>query len=168
MRKLLPVVIATLMIACKKNNDNPNEVNSTDKTFLLQTYLAGKEEIKAGQLAISKTSNAAVKEFGQQIIDGYRMAQSDIVDVANKLNLALTDTVSISTRGSSTLGELSGYSFDTAYIKSRARSQMVMLGIFQNELNNGNNTYVRYYYLNKYIDKVQDYFHKADSLSRAL
>ena len=47
MRKLLPVVvIATLFIACKKENDNPNEVNATDKNFLAQTYLAAKTEIQ--------------------------------------------------------------------------------------------------------------------------
>jgi putative membrane protein len=168
MRKLIPVAIATLLIACTKNHDNPNEVNAADKAFLIQMYQASKEEIKAGQLAINKTSSAAVKEFGQQMITGYAMAQSDLVAVASKLSFSLADTFVIHTQASSALNEVDGYVFDTAYTRSRLRSQSALLTVFQNELNSGNNTYVRYYFLNKYIDKVRAYRQLADSLSRRL
>jgi putative membrane protein len=168
MRKLLPVVIATLLIACKKDNDNPNEVNSTDKNFLIQTYLAAKGEIQAGQLALNKSGNGMVQSFGQRIIADYKAAQTDLIAVANKLNFSLTDTTMIGNRSISYFDELSGYSFDTAYLQSRMQSQLELLRKFQIELNNGNNTYVRYYFLNKYIDKVRAYYQEADSISRAL
>lgn len=66
------------------------------------------------------------------------------------------------------LNERNGYSFDTAYMRSRTLSQMNTLNIFQNELNNGNNTYVRYYFLNKYADKIRAYYLEADSILRVL
>lgn len=169
MRKLLPVVlIATLMISCKKENDNPNELNSTDKNFLIQTYLVTKEEIRLGQLAINKTNHPPIQNFGQRIIADYKAAQADLKEVANKLHFALTDTVTLGMQSTSSLNELNGYFFDTAYIHSRARSQMNTLGLFQNELNNGNNTYLKYYFLNKYIDKVRSYYQEAESLARSL
>jgi putative membrane protein len=167
MRKLLPVVIATLLIACKKNDRNPNEVNSTDKNFLIQTYLAAKAEIEAGQLALNKSGNAVVQNLGQRIIADYKAAQTDLIAVANKLKFSLSDTATIGSRRITYLNELNGYSFDTAYIQSSMRSQSGLLRNFQDELNNGNNTYVRYYFLNKYIDKVRAYYSEADSISRA-
>jgi putative membrane protein len=167
MRKLLPVVIATLMIACKKNNDNPNDVNATDKAFLVQAYQAGREEIKTGQLALNRSNDQAVKTFAQNLIAGYTEAQSDLIAVANKIGFALTDTVSVRAQTISALNDLNGFSFDTAYTASRVRTQMAVLSIYQNELNNGNNTYVRYYFLQKHLDKVRAFFQQADSLSRA-
>lgn len=167
MRKLLPVaMIATLMIACKKEK-NPNEVNPTDKNFIIQTYLASKAEIETGQLALSKSDNPVILDFVQKMIADYQSAQLDLIAVSNKLNFAMTDTVLVKSQNSSGLGEFSGYSFDTAYMSSRAKTQMNMLHLFQDELNNGNNTYVRYYFFNKYIDKVRDYYHQADSISLA-
>jgi putative membrane protein len=168
MRKLLPVVITTLMIACTKNTDNPNEVNATDKSFLIQAYQAGKEEIRTGQLALSQSTNPAIKAFAQNLISGYTDAQSDLLAVASKVGFALTDTFTLRTQTASALTAFNGDSFDTAYAGSRMRSQMKVLSIFQNELNNGNNTYIRYYYFNKYIDQVRKYFRQADSLSKAL
>lgn len=168
MRKVLPLVIATLMIACKKNKDNPNEVNSTDQTFLIQIYQAGREEIKAGKLAIERASDPAVRRLGQDILAGYQNAQSDVIDVASKLNLSLADTAMVHGQGVGALGEVSTYSFDTAYVRSRTKTQLAILHLFQDELNNGNNPYVRYYFLNRHIDKVRTYLHRADSLSRAL
>jgi predicted outer membrane protein len=169
MRKLLPVVmIATFIVACKKNNDNPNAINPTDKSFLIQTYLASKAEIKLGQLALTKAGSPAVQNFGQRIIADYKELQSDLMAVASKINFPLTDTVLISSRTTSALNELNGSAFDSEYMRSDALSQRNMLDIFQNELNSGNNTYVRYYFLNKYIDQVRAFYIEADSLSRKL
>ena len=131
MRKLLPVVIATIMIDCKKNNDNPNEVNATDKAFLVQAYQAGKEEIRTGQLALSQSTNPAIKAFAHNLISGYTDAQSDLLAVASKVGFALTDTFSLRTQTASTLTTLSGDSFDTAYAGSRMRWVMKVLSIFQ-------------------------------------
>jgi putative membrane protein len=169
MRKLLPVaVVAILMISCSKEKEEPNEVNPTDKAFIVQTYLAGKAEIRAGQLAIDKGSSITVKNFAHQIVADYQLMQSDLIAVANKLNFALTDTATLSAQNISGLAESSGFAFDTAYLGSRARSHLSILSVFQQELNEGNNPYVRYYFLNKYIDKIRGYFREADSLSRAL
>jgi putative membrane protein len=167
MKKVLPVaVIATLLMSCQKDK-NPNEVNAADKAFILQTYMAGKAEIAAGELALVKSANPIVQNFGQRVIADYRMAQSDLVAVAEKLDLSLTDTVATTIQSVSGLGEFTGISFDTAYLGSRTRSHMNTLSIFQEELNNGNNPYVRYYFLNKYIDKIRAYYSEADSLSRS-
>ena len=168
MRKLLPVVmIATFIVACKKNTDNPNAVNSTDKSFLTQTYLASKAEIQLGKLALNKTGSPTVQSFGQRIMARYKEVQSDLIAVASKINFLLTDTVMISNQTTSALNELNGLAFDMAYMRNVASNQRKTLENFQNELTNGNNTYVRYYFLNKYIDNIRAFYIEADSLSRS-
>lgn len=169
MRKLLPVVmIATFIVACKKNNDNPNAVNATDKSFLTQTYLASKTEIQLGKLALAKTSNPNVQSFGQRIITSYKEMQSELMAVADKINFPISDTAFISGQSATPLIELSAPSFDAAYMRNAASNHRNILDQFQNELSNGNNTYVRYYFLNKYIDKIRAYYIEADSISRRL
>jgi predicted outer membrane protein len=116
---------------------------------------------------LNKANSSAVQNFAQKIIGGYKDVQSDLIAVANKVNFSLTDTVSIERQAIASLNELNGYSFDTAYMRSSASNQN-MLDIFQKELNNGNNTSVRYYFLNKYIDKIKGYYIEADSISRRL
>ena len=169
MRKLLPVVmIATFILSCRKNNDNPNALNSTDKNFLIQTYLASKAEIQFGRLALAKAGNPAIKNFGQRMISDYQELQSDLIAVANKINFGLADTISVSAQNASFLNELNGYSFDTAYIRGSADRQRSILDFFQEEISKGNNTYVKYYFVDKYYDEVRMNFIEADSISRRL
>jgi predicted outer membrane protein len=166
MRMLLPfVVLTTLSIACNKDDDNPNAVNSSDKNFLIQTFQAARAEIKAGGLALINSNSSVVQNFSQRVITDYRSMQSDIKAVADKINFALTDTVALTIQSAN---NVSGYSFDTAYIRSTARNQINLLSIFQNETNTGNNTYVRHYFLNKYVDMIKAYYLEADSIFRTL
>ncbi len=166
MRKLLPVTIATLLISCSKDNDNPNAVNSTDKSFIIKTYLATQAEIAAGLLTAAQGSDPLIKDFARRLGDDYKTMQQDLVEVANKVSFALADTFSVSAYSLTGLSDLSGYIFDTTYINSRVRSHSSLLKIFQDEMNNGNNTYVRYYFLHKHLDKVKYHYLKADSISR--
>jgi predicted outer membrane protein len=155
------------MIGCNKQNDNPNAVNSTDKNFLIQTYVAAKQT-QSCTLALNKSSSPSIRNFSQKVLGKYKAMETDLIAIAYKLNLALTDTTSIGNESLNDLNELNGYSFDSAYIRSTAKSQMNALSLFENEINNGNNTYVRYYFVNKYIDDVRSLYFEADSISRVL
>jgi putative membrane protein len=166
MRKLLPVVITTLLIACSKNTDHPNEINSADRSFIVQTFIAARNEITAGELTTNRSSDPVIKNFARELIADYTMMQEDLIAVVNKIDLALADTVLFAVQAPSALSELSGYAFDTAYMNSRVESHLATLKIFQDEMNNGNNTYLRYYFLHKHMDKVKVYYLKADSIAR--
>lgn len=168
MRKLLPVVIATLLISCSKKSDDPNQVNSTDRNFIVQAYLATRTEIAAGQLTTNQATDPIVRDFGRRIVADYKMIQADLMAVADKINFALGDTGSVQSQAMGNLTELTGRSFDTAYIISRVQSHSSILKIFQEEMNSGNNTYLRYYFLHKHMDKIKNYYLEADSISRLM
>lgn len=167
MRKLLhAIIISIFLLACNKGNEDPNSLNEQDKVFLRQVYISNKIEIEAGQLALNTSNNTMVRNFARDVVNYYNRAQMDLKEVFNKVAFQL-DSNLIPAQGL-LFSDLSGYTFDTSYMKSRVITHRNLLSVFQNELNEGNHTYVRYYYLNKYLDGIRSYSLQADSIARAL
>ena len=166
MRKLLPVVITVFLMACNKNEDNPNALNEQDKTFLRQVYASNRYEIEAGQQALNTSTNAGVRSFAADAINLYSAAQNDLRELIAKINFS-PDTTRIPVQAP-LFSDMSGHVFDTAYMKSRVTTHQNMLAVYQNQMNEGNHTYVRYYYFNKYFEGIRSNYLRADSIARAL
>jgi predicted outer membrane protein len=156
-----------MLFSCYKNDD-PNLLNKTDKEFLLRTYLQSRMEIEAGQLALGRGHHPSVYQFAQKLITHYTATREDVMTVAQEIGYNLSDTASLQLLNTSGLELIAGSSFDTAYLNSCISSHHEILNSFQKEFNEGNNTYVRYYLINRHIDKVKEYLVEADSLSRTL
>lgn len=167
MKRMLPVAMMALLLSCNKHDDNPNAVNAVDKQFMIQTYLDNRTEIQSSQMALNLSTNSDVRYFANALFRQSSFAQSDLIAVAKQINFSLTDTASENYQSASTTNGTTGYS-DTGYIRNSARILQSSLRSFQNELNEGNNTYLRHYYLNKYVNGIKDYYLLADSLSRKL
>ena len=168
MKRVLPAaIILVLFTSCTKRDNNPNAVNQADKDFILQTYFTNKTLIQSGQSALSQSGNSSIKYFAKAIVLQSQFAQTDLLAVANKINFNLSDTSANNPPSGFTGSAATEYS-DAAYIKSSANVLQSSLRVFQKELNEGNNTYVRYYYLNKYVSGIKESYLFADSLSRKL
>lgn len=166
MRKLLPVMIALFLLACNKNEDNPNSLNEQDKAFLTQVYASNRNEIEAGQIALNSSSNVTIRNFAREAVNFYTSAQNDLRELISKITFNL-DTTRIPVQGS-LFADLGGYTFDTSYMKSRVATHRNLLAVYQNQMNEGNHTYVRYYYFNKYFEGIRTNYLKADSIARSL
>lgn len=166
MRKLLPVMIALSLIACNKNEDNPNTLNDQDKAFLTQVYASNRNEIEAGQIALNTSSKETVRSFASDAVNFYTAAQKDLRELISKISFN-PDTTRIPVQGS-LFADLGGYTFDTAYMKSRVLTHRNLLAVYQNQMNEGNHPYVRYYYFNKYFEGIRTNYLKADSIARDL
>ena len=165
MKRMLPAaIILVLLVSCTKRDDNPNAVNQTDKDFMLQTYFTNKILIQSGKLALNQSNNSSIKYFSQSIVRQSEFAQTDLIAVANKINFNLSDTSKNNPLPANATSEYS----DAVYIKNNAAVLQSFLLVFQKELNEGNNTYLRYYYLNKYVGGIKEFYLFADSLSRKL
>jgi putative membrane protein len=158
-----------LLSSCDKNDDNNNnEINSTDQNFMTQVAIGNKAEIMAGQLAATKGNSAGVRSFGQLMVTEHGQAQSDLQSLATSLSRTLPDSVDAEHQALMTrLNSLSGYSFDTAYINSQVKDHQKTVTLFQAEIINGNNDIVQNY-ATKYLPHIQMHLQKADSLSITL
>lgn len=170
MKKLFLVgtLALTILSSCDKDDNDNNDVNSTDRSFVTQVAIGNKAEIMAGQLAVTKGNSAGVKAYGQLMVTEHGLAQTDLQNVASGIGITLPDTVDAEHQALMVrLNSLSGYSFDTAYINSQVKDHQKTLSIFQMEVSSGNNTTVRNY-ANKYLPHIQMHLQSADSLRIAL
>lgn len=159
--------LMALVTSCDKDNDD-NDLNSTDHTFMTQVAIGNNAEIMAGNLAATKGNDPAVRAFGQMMVTEHGLAKNDLQDIASDLGRNLPDTVDAEHQALMVyLNSLSGYSFDTAYMNSQVRDHLKTLNIFQMELSGGQHQRVRNYAQN-YLPHIQMHYHKADSLARAL
>ncbi len=167
MRKVLPVVMIVLLISCSKRNDDPNALNNEDRLFISSLIQSHQIEIRESQLALSRSQHPAVRMFATEAIEQYTAARQDVMDVISRVGYDLKDTASVSLRADDHTRNLSGFDFDTAFMKSRVRTHQVMMELYRNEINNGNHTYVRNYLVNKGLDQVRSNWMRADSIVRA-
>lgn len=154
---------AVLFCACKK--DNNNSLNDTDKNFMTQVAIGNNAEIHAGQLATTKTDNDSIRAFGEFMVTEHGQAQNDLKTLGSNVNYTISDSVDAAHQQLiAMLNNLSSHNFDTAYINSQIRDHQNTLNVFQNEINNGNQSDVKAY-ANKYLPHIQEHLRMADSLA---
>jgi putative membrane protein len=169
-KTLLAASMAIIVLAsCKKDdNDNENDMNSTDETFVTQVAIGNKAEVMAGQLAATKGTSAGVKAFGQMMVTEHTQAQTDLQAVYSGLGRTMPDSVDLEHQALMTrLNSLTGFAFDTAYMNSQVKDHQKTLTIFQSEVSSGNNMNVQTY-ASTYLPHIQMHLQTADSLSKTL
>lgn len=161
------VCLMASLVACDKDDDT-NNVNDTDRNYVVMASISNNAEIMAGQLAAGKASNAAVKMFGQHMVDEHGPAQQDLRNRASAVGLSVADTVDAEHKAlMARLSSLSGYSFDTAYINSQLKDHAKTVDLFNTEINGGNNQQLRSY-AQQYLPHIQMHYAKADSIRKGL
>jgi putative membrane protein len=156
-----------LFSSCTKHNEN-NELNTVDLAFMQQMSLNHKSEIEAAKLITSNGNAATIKDFGQDMSTFYTNSQSELERLAATVNLDIENGLDIhSQQAVARLNVLSGYSLDTAYINAEVKTHRVMMALFQDAFNNGNNATVKGY-VHRHFEEIEKNFLRADSLARHL
>jgi len=166
MTKLIMVMSVAAAIglgACHKD-DNNNSVNATDRDFMVNASYGNVAEVDAGQLAISKGSTAAVRNFGQMMINDHSTAQAELNSLGSQYNVSLPTTPDQAHQAmKQQLMNLTGTAFDSTYISAQVTDHQNTVQLFQNEIDNGNNSSIKAY-ATKYLPAIQMHLHTADSL----
>jgi putative membrane protein len=88
-----------------------------DKTIVIGMARANMAEIEAGKLALSKSEDAAVKTFAQQMIDDHTKALNEVTTLAQAKGLSLpSDLDAEHKKMAAELGKLKGAAFDKRYM----------------------------------------------------
>ena len=160
------LLASVVLSSCDKNDDNKgNDLNATDKNFLVNASISNNAEIELANLAVSKAVSPVVTSFAQQMITDHTTAQSDLKDVANKVNFAITDSIdALHQVLKDQLTTLEGSAFDSAYIHSQVADHDQALSLYNLEQTSGNQNGVLYY-ANNYKPKIQMHRDLADSIA---
>lgn len=105
--------------ALNNNGQDPNgPAAMMDKAFVSKALQGGLAEVQFGQLAVQKSNNPDVKQFGQKMVDDHTKLGDEMKQVAQQLDVKPPTSLSSKDRATmKNLKAMSADSFDKAYIK---------------------------------------------------
>lgn len=93
-------------------------LSKTDKKAMMDMAIANMAEVETGKLALSKSQNAEVKTYAQQMIDDHGKALSELQTLAQQKGVTLPTELDAKHKAmAAKLEKLSGDAFDKEYMK---------------------------------------------------
>ncbi len=122
----------------RKIMNNTTQISDDDREFMMKAAHAGAAEIKAGEMALSKTQNADVKKFAQRMIDDHTQANEKLKKLAGEKNVALpTEPDEDQKEKANELEQLSGDDFDAEYMDVQVGDHETVIDFFEDEADGG-------------------------------
>lgn len=116
------------------------KVTAQDKAFLRAAHQSNLTEIKAGQLALKKSKNKAVRDLGAMFIRDHTKTDADLKAVAEKLGVSLPSRPNpVQRADAAKLEKLSATAFDKFWIKSQTAGHRKAKATGEKELKKGSN-----------------------------
>jgi putative membrane protein len=139
-----------------------------DKRFLTQVTQASMLNVAMGKLAVEKSSNDAVKQFGQKMATDHDRGLAVFKKVATKDGVTVSDELDSKHKERlDKLAKLSGPEFDRAYVKDQLKAHQQMVSYFESEADNGTETAAKKMATNM-LPAVQQHLDAAKELSKSL
>jgi len=115
-----------------------------DHSFVTKAAQGGLAEVELGNLAESKASSPAVKQFAQRMVSDHTKANDQLKSIASKDNIQLPTTMDAKDRAEKDrLDKLTGADFDRAYMRYMVSDHRNDVSEFQHEADNGKNPDVK-------------------------
>lgn len=115
-RRLIGAGVLMLAGAALSFNAAAESVNSKDKSFMTNAAEAGHAEIEASKIALEKSSNQAVKDYAQKMIDQHTTVDEQLKQLASSKDVTLPAEPSMAQRAKiAILEKLKGNTFDKRY-----------------------------------------------------
>jgi putative membrane protein len=117
---------------------------SADMPFVRMAASSNLMEVRLGQLAQSRGSNQAVKQFGQRMVTDHNRMQQQLTATANAMGQTFTPTLNSQHQQEvSRLQNLNGEEFDRAYMTAMIRGHQQDVSEFQTRSQSANSTQIR-------------------------
>lgn len=112
--------------------------SAADRTYIRDVMETNKAEIQLGQLALDKSSNPLVRQFGQKMIDDHGRLNDEIKPLAVQLHINSPQSLSpLHQALRKQLQGESGTSFDRDYIKAMVSGHRGAVAAFKKEASTG-------------------------------
>jgi putative membrane protein len=116
-------------------------VNSDDAKFATAAANGGLAEVALGKLALTKTSNAQIKDFANMMVTDHGKANDELMAIAKTKNITLpAEPDSAHMKKLDELSAKSGADFDKAYVDAMIDGHKKTLTLMQDEAKNGSDT----------------------------
>ena len=116
-------------------------VNSNDAKFATDAANGGMAEVALGKLALTKTSNASIKDFANMMVTDHGKANDELMAIAKTKNITLpTEPDSAHMKKMDELSKKQGTDFDKAYVSAMIDGHKKTLDLMNGEAKNGSDT----------------------------
>lgn len=113
-------------------------VNSDDAKFATAAANGGLAEVALGKLALTKTSNAAIKDFANMMVTDHGKANAELMAIAKAKNITLpAEPDSAHLKKANDLAKLNGADFDKEYVSAMKDGHKKTLDLMNDEAKNG-------------------------------
>jgi len=163
----LAIVLLSAFYTAGKNIRS-NLPDQPDTSYVSQTTYINLGEVDAGNLAIQRSSNTAVKSFGEMLVNDHQKAQTDLMNIAKNAGYDLpAETDQEHKDLLSMLQTLNGPAFDSAFIYTMLQGHDKAIMVQQNEMQTGSDQALKDYAAG-ILPVITMHRDHADSLARML
>ncbi|GAB2773971.1 DUF4142 domain-containing protein [Rhabdobacter roseus] len=139
-----------------------------DAEFAVAAADGGMMEVQLGELAQSKGSSQAVKDFGKMMADDHGKANTELKALAQQKNITLPTTLSDkSQKMYDDLSKKTGKDFDKDYMSHMVDDHKDDIDKFQKQADNGNDPDLKSWAANK-VPTLKQHLEKAQSVRDAV
>lgn len=159
-KKILTFIAGAALVvqACSRPNDGSRNITDTtnkggpdsteikslaggdtrDTSFANKAAISGLAEVKLGELALSKTTNADIKHFADMMVNDHSKANSELKAIAQSKSVMLpTELDQEHKNKEQELSRLSGKEFDKKYADAMVEGHEKTLSLMNDEAKNG-------------------------------
>jgi putative membrane protein len=155
-----PAGQAPLPTAARSAPTNP------DQKFVFDTYMNGLSEIQLGELAQQKGSSSDVKQFGQRLMTDHSKANDELKPIAAAQNFTLPTTVDAKHKATyDRLEQLSGASFDRAFMQDMLAAHHKAVDNFKNQAKNGKDAEIKAW-ASKTLPTLEGHLSQAQNVNK--
>jgi putative membrane protein len=134
---------------------------ASDQQFVKKAAEGGLAEVELGQLATSKASNDAVKQFGQKMVDDHGKANDELKSIAQQKSITLPTELNAKDKAEKArLEKLSGAEFDKAYMQHMVKDHKKDVAEFQKESTSAKDSDVKQF-ASKTLPTLQEHLQLA-------
>jgi putative membrane protein len=114
--------------------DNRGQLSSSDYKFVVEATEGGQTEVALGQLAGTRASNPAVKQFGERMVQDHTKANQQLTALLTQKGATLPDqTTPPGQKEIDRLQKLTGPDFDKAYMAHMVKDHKKDVKEFQSK-----------------------------------
>jgi putative membrane protein len=160
------LMLAGSFSACSEDEVTPpgDLVSDQDRLFARDASYSNLAEIQMGELAASKGILESVREFGGDMVTEHTAAQTQLIDLASSLSIAIPDTLSAEHQEQyDVLENLEGEEFDRAYLALQVVAHQEAQLIFESEVDTGTNEQLQEYAYNT-LQNIVMHLERAENL----
>lgn len=151
------------------NGGSTKQGMAADGKFMMMAAQGGMAEVEAARVALTRSSNDAVKQFAQHMIDDHTQNNTELMQVAAGKGVTLPAGPDAKHQAMMTkMQSLTGDAFDREYIKnSGVKDHEAMQKLMQKEIDGGKDADAKAY-ASKTLPAVQEHLRMARELSSSM